>query len=169
MMMALLYVAVPVSAQEAAESEFRSFDENIHYLKQDILQLTKDLFVLEEELLYPANSQVAFFVSMDVGEYFDLSSVRLQIDGRMVASYLYTPREVDALARGGVHRIHVEDLTAGEHELTVDLIGDGLKVSDFRRGATINFEKGIGAKYVELEITDRVTRQQPEFVVREWE
>ena len=40
---------------------------------------------------------------------------------------------------------------------------------DYRRGATLNFDKGIGAKYVELEITDRVKKQQPEFVIKEWE
>ena len=35
--------------------------------------------------------------------------------------------------------------------------------------ATLTFEKGIGAKYMELEITDRVKKQQPEFVIKEWE
>ncbi|MBT6208960.1 MAG: AraC family transcriptional regulator, partial [Woeseia sp.] len=43
------------------------------------------------------------------------------------------------------------------------------QVRDYRRGATINIDKGIGAKYVELEITDRVRKQQPEFVIKEWE
>ena len=47
--------------------------------------------------------------------------------------------------------------------------GEGPHVRDYRRGATINIEKGIGAKYVELEITDKVTKQQPEFVIKEWE
>jgi hypothetical protein len=33
----------------------------------------------------------------------------------------------------------------------------------------MNFNKGIGAKYLELEITDRVSKQQPEFAFKEWE
>jgi hypothetical protein len=31
------------------------------------------------------------------------------------------------------------------------------------------FEKGIGPKYIELTISDREVKQQPEFVVKEWE
>jgi hypothetical protein len=152
-----------------ARAEFRSLDQDVQSLKKEVLDLNRDLFLLEEELLFPANSQVAFFVSMDVGEYFDLDAVKLQIDGKEVANYLYTEREVSALHRGGVHRMHMENLKVGNHELVAVFTGKGPNVRDYRRGATLNFEKGIGAKYVELEITDRVTKQQPEFVVKEWE
>jgi len=152
-----------------ARAEFRSLDENVQSLKKEVLDLNRDLFLLEEELLFPANSQVAFFISMDVGEYFALDSVNLKIDGKEVSNYLYTQREVDALVRGGVHRVHMENLKVGEHELVAVFTGEGPHVRDYRRGATINIEKGIGAKYVELEITDRVTKQQPEFMIKEWE
>jgi hypothetical protein len=127
------------------------------------------LFLLEEELLFPANSQVAFFISMDVGEYFELDSVNLKIDGKEVANYLYTEREIGSLLRGGVHRLHMGNLKVGEHELVAVFNGKGPQVREFRRGATMNFKKGIGAKYVQLEITDRVQKQQPEFVIKEWE
>jgi len=63
----------------------------------------------------------------------------------------------------------MENLKVGEHELVAVFTGEGPHVRDYRRGATINIEKGIGAKYIELEITDRVTKQQPEFVIKEWE
>lgn len=152
-----------------ARQEFRSLDEDVQTLKKEVLDLNRDLFLLEEELLFPANSQVAFFISMDVGEYFDLDSVNLKIDGKEVSNYLYTQREVDALIRGGVHRVHMENLKVGDHELVAVFTGEGPHVRDYRRGATINIEKGIGAKYVELEITDRVRKQQPEFVIKEWE
>ena len=152
-----------------ARAEFRSLDEDVQSLKKEVLDLNRDLFLLEEELLFPANSQVAFFISMDVGEYFALDSVNLKIDGKEVANYLYTQREVDALVRGGVHRVHMENLKVGEHELVAVFTGEGPQVRDYRRGATINIEKGIGAKYVELKITDRVSKQQPEFEIKEWE
>ena len=138
-------------------------------LKKEVLDLNRDLFLLEEELLFPANSQVAFFISMDVGEYFKLDSVSLKIDGKEVSNYLYTEREVGALHRGGVHRLHIENLKTGEHELIAVFTGKGPSTRDYRRGATIKIEKGIGAKYVELRITDRVPKQQPEFVIKEWE
>jgi hypothetical protein len=152
-----------------ARSEFRSLDEDVQLLKKEVLDLNRDLFLLEEELLFPANSQVAFFISMDVGEYFELDAINLKIDGKEVSNYLYTEREVGALHRGGVHRLHMENLKTGKHELVAVFTGKGPSTRDYRRGATMNFEKGIGAKYVELRISDRVTKQQPEFVIKEWE
>ncbi len=161
--------AEPVAADAAGGGEFRSLDKDVQDLKKEVLDLNRDLFLLEEELLFPANSQVAFFISMDVGEYFELDSVNLKIDGKEVANYLYTEREVGALLRGGVHRVHMANLKTGDHELVAVFTGKGPHTRDYRRGATLNFSKGIGAKYVELEITDRVKKQQPEFEIKEWE
>ena len=159
-----------VEAEEFAQrEEFRELDKDVQSLKKEVLDLNRDLFLLEEELLFPANSQVAFFISMDVGEYFELDSVQLKIDGKEVANYLYTAREADALVRGGVHRVHMANLKTGEHELVAIFTGKGPNIRDYRRGATLMFNKGIGAKYLELEITDRVKKQQPEFVIKEWE
>ncbi len=161
--------AEPVATDAAGGGEFRSLDKDVQDLKKEVLDLNRDLFLLEEELLFPANSQVAFFISMDVGEYFELDSVNLKIDGKEVANYLYTEREVGALLRGGVHRVHMANLKTGDHELVAVFTGKGPQTRDYRRGATLNFSKGIGAKYVELEITDRVKKQQPEFEIKEWE
>ncbi len=157
------------AAESSSRNEFRALDEDVQSLKKEVLDLNRDLFLLEEELLFPANSQVAFFISMDVGEYFALDSVNIKIDGKEVANYLYTDREVDALVRGGVHRVHMENLKVGDHELIAVFTGKGPHWRDYRRGATLTLNKGIGAKYVELEITDRVQKQQPEFAVKEWE
>lgn len=158
------------AADEArSRDQFRGIDQDVQALKKEVLDLNRDLFLLEEELLFPANSQVAFFVSLDVGEYFELDSVSLKIDGKEVANYLYTAREVDALMRGGVQRVHTANLKTGRHEIIAIFTGKGPHVRDYRRGATLYFEKGIGAKYMELEITDRVKKQQPEFVIKEWE
>lgn len=158
-----------VANETSTRQEYRGLDEEVQTLKKEVLDLNRDLFLLEEELLFPANSQVAFFVSMDVGEYFGLDSVNLKIDGKEVANYLYTQREVDALVRGGVHRLHMENLKVGEHELIAVFTGKGPHGRDYRRGATLSFSKGIGAKYVELAITDRISKQQPEFDISEWE
>ncbi len=168
-----LTFSVATVAQDSEEAdqrdEFRSIDKDVQTLKKEVLDLNRDLFLLEEELLFPANSQVAFFVSLDVGEYFELDSVNIKIDGKEVANYLYTAREADALIRGGVQRVHMANLKTGDHELVAIFTGKGPHIRDYRRGATLNFNKGIGAKYVELEITDRVKKQQPEFVIKEWE
>jgi hypothetical protein len=147
----------------------RGLDEEIQNLKKDVVDLNKDLFVLEEELLFPANTQVAVFVSMDVGEFFAIDNVTLKIDQKEVANYLYTPREAEALLKGGVHRIYLGNLKVGEHELVAFFTGKGPNERDYKRGATVRFEKGIGAKYLELKINDRQRKQQPEFEIKDWE
>ena len=152
-----------------ADEAPRSLEKDVQDLKSEVLALNRDLFVVEEELLYPANTQVAVFVTMDVGELFALDSLELEVDGKQVASYLYTEREVEALRQGGVQRLYVGNLRAGTHELVAFFHGEGPHERDYRRGATQSFEKGLGTKYLELRIQDRESKQQPEFTVREWE
>ena len=153
----------------AGADSFKSLDEEVQALKKEVLDLNRELFVLEEELLFPANTQVAVFVSMDVGEFFALDSVTLKLDNKEVANYLYTEREAQALLKGGVHRVFIGNLKAGEHELIALFTGQGPNQRDYRRGATIKLEKGVGAKYVELKISEKAFNAQPEFIVKEWE
>ena len=162
-----LLVSTAVFAQDIDES--RSLDEQVQDLKKLAVDLNRDLFLLEEELLFPANTQVAIFVSMDVGEFFALDSVEIKLNNEDVTNYLYTEREVDALHRGGVQRVYVGNIRAGEHELVAMFTGGGPHDRDYRRGATVTFEKGIGPKYIELTISDRESTMQPEFRVREWD
>lgn len=171
----LLSFAVPAqdtapqfAAADSADSA-RTLDEEVQELKQLAVDLNRDLFLLEEELLFPASTQVAVFVSMDVGEYFALDSVEVKLDDKDVTNYLYTEREVEALHRGGVQRVYVGNLRAGEHELIAVFTGEGSYERGYRRGATLTFEKGIGPKFIELTISDRENKMQPEFLVREWE
>jgi hypothetical protein len=154
---------------DAQRGEFRTLDTEVQDLKKQVLDLNRDLFLLEEELLFPSNTQVAVFISMDVGEFFGLDSVELKVDNKDVANYLYTEREAAALVKGGVQRLFIGNLKAGEHELVAVFTGEGPHTRDYRRGASLKFEKGIGPKYIELTISDRESKQQPEFVVKEWE
>jgi invasion protein IalB len=144
-------------------------DGQVQSLKSDVLDLNRDLFVLEQELLYPANTQVAVFVSIDAGTFFALDSVQLKIDGKEVANYLYTPREVHALVQGGVQRLFVGNLKVGKHELVAFLTGKGPHERDYTRGATLEFQKDIGAKYLELTVTDDQSKLQPQFRIKDWE
>jgi hypothetical protein len=154
---------------EAQPSDTKTLDQEVQGLKKDVIDLNKDLFVLEEELLFPANTQVALYVSMDVGAFFALDSVTIKIDNKEVKNYLYTAREADALLKGGVQQIYLGNLKVGKHELVAFFTGKGPVERDYKRGATITFDKGVGAKYLELKITDRVAKHQPEFTIKDWE
>jgi hypothetical protein len=162
---ALCAAAAPVAAQTATAN----LDDRIQDVKGDVIRLNRDLMVLEEELLFPANTQVAIFVSMDVGRLFSLDSVKIRLDDKDVANYLYTPAEVQALHRGGVQRVYVGNLKAGSHELVAFFTGKGPHDRDYKRGATIRFDKGTEPKYIELQIKDSTGKLQPEFEVKVWQ
>lgn len=163
----------PASATAAAPATApaapASLDERIQDAKADVIRLNRDLMVLEEELLFPASTQVAIFVSMDVGKMFALDSVRVRLDDKEVAAYLYTPAEVQALHRGGVQRLYLGNLRAGTHELVAFFTGKGPHDRDYKRGATLKIDKGTEPKYIELRIKDSTGKLQPEFDVKVWQ
>jgi hypothetical protein len=150
-------------------ADTRALDEEIQAIKKEVVDLNRDLFVLEEELLFPANTQVAVFLSMDVGDFFALDTVELRLDNKQVAKYLYTAREAEALLKGGVQRLYLGNLRVGNHELVALFTGKGPNNQDYTRGAQLKFEKSVGAKYLELKIADRQRKRQPEFEIKDWE
>ena len=160
--------AAAASSPEASAAP-AALDSRIQDVKGDVIRLNRDLLVLEEELLFPANTQVALFVSMDVGKLFELDSVQVTLDDKVVANYLYTPLEVQALHRGGVQRVYLGNLRAGEHELVAFFTGKGPHVRHYKRGTTIKFDKGTDPKYIELRIKDSTGKLQPEFDVKVWQ
>ncbi len=163
--------ASPASAASAASApdSRTGLDTRVQDAKADVIKLNRDLLVLEEELLFPAGTQVAVFVSMDVGKLFELDSVQVKLDDKVVANYLYTPLEVQALHRGGVQRLYLGNLKAGAHELVAFFTGRGPHTRDYKRGATMRFDKGTDPKYIELRIKDSAGKLQPEFDVKVWQ
>lgn len=161
--------ALAMAPPPAAASAPAALDERVQAVKNEVIELNRDLLVLEEELLFPANTQVALFVSMDVGKLFDLDSVQIKLDDKLIANYLYTPLEVAALHRGGVQRVYLGNLKTGSHELVAFFTGKGPHDRDYKRGATVKFEKDTGAKYIELRIQDALGKLQPEFDVKLWQ
>jgi hypothetical protein len=168
---ALALLAAPLAAMpsEGDAANLKTVDQDVQALKKQLIELNRDLFKLEEELLYPASTQVAVFLSVDVGTFFALDSVTLKVDDKEVTNYLYTEREVQALHRGGVQKLYLGNLKAGNHEIVAFFTGKGPHDRDYRRGTTLKVDKTVGAKYVELRISDRAASLQPEFVVRQWD
>ena len=161
--------ATAAPAAPVAPTTTAGLDQRIQDVKAEVIQLNRDLLVLEEELLFPAGTQVALFVSMDVGKMFALDSLQVKLDDKMVASHLYTPKEVSALHRGGVQRVYLGNLRAGSHELVAFFTGQGPHDRDYKRGTTIKFDKGREPQYIELRIKDSMGKLQPEFDVKLWQ
>ncbi len=154
---------------EFAEEEEQSLDADIEALKKEVLSLNRDLFILEEDLLFPSNTQFSIFLSMNSGALFTLDSIQLKIDDKNIANHLYTERELAALKRGGVQRLYIGNLPSGEHEIVAIFTGIGPKGRDYRRGESIVIEKTTEPQFVEFTIADDTGKEQPVFDVRVWE
>src|SRR6478609_11985209 len=77
-------------AQQNDQQQMRGLDEQVQQIKSDVLGIAAELNQLEEKLLYPSGTQVAIFVSLSKGDELRLDAVRLQIDGQLVAHYIYS-------------------------------------------------------------------------------
>jgi hypothetical protein len=154
------FIAPTIVSAQQPDSELQ---QEIKDLKKQVLKLNRDLFILEEDLLFPANTQFNVFLSINAGQLFALDSVQLKIDDKVVTNYLYTQRELDALKRGGVQRLYQGNLASGEHEIIALFIGKGPNGRDYRRGTTLKMEKGSDPQFVELQIIDDPSKEQPLF------
>jgi hypothetical protein len=133
-------------------------------LEAELLQLNARLQLLEEDLLYPASSRVAIYLSMDLGELFALDAVTLKLNGKDVTHHLYTERQVNALYKGGVQKLYVGNAKQGMNRLTAFFTGKGPHDRDYKRAITLEFEQSFEPVFVELLVTDDTGSQQPEFV-----
>lgn len=151
-----------------AEDNDTALSQDIEALKQAALELNRDLLLLEEDLLFPANTKVAVFVSMDVGHYFQLDAVKIKIDDELVASHVYTDKQTSALIRGGIQRLYLGNLKTGKHEVTAFLHGYGPQQRAYKRAATYTLRKDKKPTMLELRIRDATGNMEPDFDFKEW-
>src|SRR6185369_3961168 len=143
-----LMLTLPAYGQEARKEQSKGLDEQVQEIKTDVLSIAAQLNQLEEKLLYPSDTQVALFVSVDKGEKFRLDGVDIELDGKSVAHHLYTFKELEALQKGGVQRIYVGNARTGEHALQVTVIGKSEGGSDLLKQESFKITKNIGPKLV---------------------
>ncbi len=166
--------APPAAVQEPSQEEIpsdqrqmRGLDEQIQEIKSDALRMSAELSQLEEKLLYPSGTQVAIFVALGKDDTMRLDAVRLQIDGQLVAHYIYSAKELKALRKGGVQRIYVGNVATGDHKLDVLVDGKLEDGADFSRTGQFTFRKEVKPKLVELTLAGPRSGNTP-IALGEW-
>lgn len=161
----------PLAAPTMAESssEPAPITTNVEELKKAALELNRDLLILEEELLFPANTQLTVFLSIDTGTFFSIDSVKLSIDDQLVASHLYTVRQQESLSKGGIQRLYIGNIKSGPHEVTAIFNGMGPDKREYKRGATLTIDKEDDPIMLELKVMDSTANMQPDFEIKEWQ
>ena len=155
------------NAQRALDT-VKVLSKEIQGLKKSVVDLNKDLQLMEEELLFPSSTQLSLFVSLDIGQYFTLESIKVKLNGKQVASHLYSDKQRQALARGGVQRLYITNLTLGKHTIAAFFTGIGPNGRAYKRATELEFQKKQGSQYLELAIIDDSAKQEAQFTIKQW-
>jgi hypothetical protein len=139
-----------VRADDSYREQMKGLDEQVQEVKSDVLSIAAELKRLEERLLYPSNTHLAVFVELAERDTLRLDSVRIQIDGQLVAHAIYSFKELEALQKGGVQRIYTGNVTTGAHKIEVSIAGKLDSGKDFTRSERFDFTKGIEPKLLGL-------------------
>ncbi len=156
-----------VADPSADQQQMRGLDEQVQEVKSDVLSIGAELSQLEEKLLYPSGTQLAIFIALSKGDQMRLDAVQLQIDGQLVAHYIYSSKELEALRKGGVQRIYVGNVTTGDHQLNVLVDGKLKAGTDFSRTEHFTFHKEAKPKLVELTVAGSDSGKTP-ITLGEW-
>lgn len=154
--------------KEEARKAVDALSQDIQSLKQTVIALNKDTRILEEELLFPANTQLVVFLSQDAGKLFTLHNVKIKVDGKIVTSHLYGDQERYALTHSGVQRLLLTNVSNGKHTLSAIFTGKDYKGRDLKRAASVDFNKMNGSKYIEFRISDSKAKNTADFTVKQW-
>lgn len=151
-----------------ASAEVKRISKHVQTLKSEVIELNNDLRLMEEELLFPSSTKYSVFVSLSSGQFFALESVKLKLDGKLVATHVYSEKQRQAMLRGGIHRLYVTNLNAGDHTVTAFFTGIGPSGREYKRATNIDFEKDSVGKYLELAVGDDPVKQEPVFAIKQW-
>lgn len=150
-------------------ADVNTLENEMQNLKDEIIELNKELVILEQDILTPVSSQTVLFLSIDKGHFFKLDGLKVQVDGKIVEHHLYTKQEIDALIKGAVQKVHTINLAPGNHEVVVFLSGFSIDGRDVKQAASYTFYKPNSKKYIELAIRDNTEKQKVDFEFSEWQ
>ncbi|MDH5324996.1 MAG: hypothetical protein OEZ68_06765 [Gammaproteobacteria bacterium] len=146
----LLGSSSTLAEDDINKQQLRGLDEQVQSIKKDVLAISAELNRLEEKLLYPSNTQVSFFVSL--ADTFQLDAVKLVLDDKDVAHYIYSFKELKALQKGGVQRLFTGNVRTGEHKIQVKVVGkQGINKTNKTVSHTV--KKGVGPQFVEIRVS----------------
>ena len=151
----LMLAASPMAgvAQDMSGDDIRSLDGQVQEIKSDVLNIASELNTLEERLLFPSNTQVSLFVSIAENDDFRLDAVQLEINGELATHHIYSFKELDALQSGGVQKIYTGNLTTGDHQLNVTMIGQLKNGKAFNESRGFTFTKGVKPKVMGITLS----------------
>lgn len=164
--LAALFMALMLAVVQ--ESFANPLDSEIDHLKADVAALSQTLYELEEEVLYPADTRVAVFLTLKDRDGLELDTIELYLNDTPVASHLYTDRERGSLKQGGVQRLYMGNLPHGAHQLRAVITARSANERFVRREVTHDFRKRPGESRIQMTLDARAPDFEPVVSFQEW-
>lgn len=167
-MMSSVVFSQPQLDANGSDAKTSQISQKAVSIKQSVLDLNRELYQLEEDLLSPATTRAAVFFSLTYGEFFEPYSVNITIDDKQPIQYLYTQRQVSALRQGAVQPLKNLNLGPGLH--TIKAIAKGVDNNGKKRELVLeqSVEKHDKPLYIELKIQDNKEIQSAELMISQW-
>lgn len=146
------------------QAQAGGLDTSLQLLKQQALELERDVLILEEQVEHP----LVIYFSMQASSKFRLQSLHILLDGQPLIIHEYDSLTRDALHKGGAQLVYQGRLAAGEHELIAYYRNN----RDYQRGSKRVINKTLQAKFIEVVVRQEPgaeSRSQPELTIREWD
>ena len=137
-------------------------------LKSRIADHSAQVFALEQELLYPADSRLSVFLTLANRHALDLKAIEVFVDGKPVVSHLYSEREQNALEEGGVQQLFKDNLANGEHSLKVVITARAGDDRFVRRETVHQFQKRPGNLRMQMSLDAKAPDFEPRVSFVEW-
>ncbi len=168
-LMLLGLVSVASGRDERGQApSFAAIDREVQAIKQEMLDINRDLSLLEGELLYPPEHRLTVFLSLGSDTAMDIDALKIDLDGESLVHHRYSDAETEALRKGGVHKVYIGSIEKGEHVLRAQLSGMGRKDQAFDIVNSASFTKLQGTRYVELLVSESTLRGKPRLTIQSW-
>jgi len=175
MFLTYMMVTLPVTGYGQEAPRLHDLQAKEHLLlrapleavKKSLVEINSELSVLRESAQFPARSQMAVFLATDKLPRFQLESIELQLDGRVVSNHNYTIQEKDAMQKGGFHRLYTGNVDAGSHTVKAVFSGRLSDTQKYSGNVSYNFNKAEKAKVFILGVSDFLQDNTPDMTIRE--
>jgi hypothetical protein len=154
---------------------FRELDAEAESLLLRVLDMGAEMAIVDEQRARPEQTQLMVVFSLEPGLAYTPGRVELRIDGQTIASQHYSAQQLRALRQGGAHHLYWENVPAGRHELSVQLLEDkpsdgSGKPSKVQRQASMMFVSGVGRRVMEVSLSRHPDPKQsiPLMAIKEW-
>lgn len=164
----VLFLIVAVGAKAESAQAVSQVGKEAISVKQSVLELNRDLYKLEEDLLSPATTRASIFLSLTHGDFFEPYSISVLVDDKQPIQYIYTERQVTALRQGAIQPLKELNLGPGIHHIKA--IAKGVDKSGKPRELVVekSVEKHEQPLYIELKIQDEKDTQRAELLISQW-